>query len=216
MRENFQQEVGIMKELDHPNICTVYESYDHGRHVYLVMEYCAGVRGIYTSACDIWSLGAMACVMLTGEPPFFGTKVEEDSTGAAAWDTGPQATSGAAWESISEGARNWVASLLRWNPTERLSAEEVLSHPWLKTLGSASDLHEESPRHRFSNTSTFLSLCAASVAQQLSRKGLKELQTVTWRDMLKAVVVSESGWGTPKLWLVYSFKWFILDNLGGT
>lgn len=42
MRENFQQEVGIMKELDHPNICTVYESYDHGRHVYLVMEYCAG------------------------------------------------------------------------------------------------------------------------------------------------------------------------------
>ena len=24
----------------------------------------------------------MACVMLTGEPPFFGTKCEEDSTGA--------------------------------------------------------------------------------------------------------------------------------------
>ena len=45
MREDFQQEVGIMKELDHPNICTVYESYDHGRHVYLVMEYCAGGAG---------------------------------------------------------------------------------------------------------------------------------------------------------------------------
>ena len=42
MRENFQQEVHIMKELDHPNICTVYESYDDGRYVYLVMEYCSG------------------------------------------------------------------------------------------------------------------------------------------------------------------------------
>ena len=39
------------------------------------------VRGTYTSACDLWSLGAMACVMLTGEPPFFGQKPEEDSTG---------------------------------------------------------------------------------------------------------------------------------------
>ena len=47
MRENFQQEVGIMKELDHPNICTVYESYDHGRHVYLVMEYCAGLEHVF-------------------------------------------------------------------------------------------------------------------------------------------------------------------------
>ena len=42
MRESFQQEVRIMKELDHPNICRVYESYDHGRHVFFVMEYCAG------------------------------------------------------------------------------------------------------------------------------------------------------------------------------
>lgn len=267
MREDFQQEVGIMKELDHPNICTVYESYDHGRHVYLVMEYCAGgdlfeyilkhnglpegevmtilrqvasalkhahdkgiahrdlkpenvcfadtedihvkvidwglgfyfkrahmktsvgtsayaapevqrpVRGPYTSACDIWSLGAMACVMLTGEPPFFGTKCEEDSTG-------PQATSGSAWESISQEARNWVANLLRWNPNERPSAEAVLNDPWLKMDASTASASSSASQqvlanlHRFSKTSTFLSLCAASVAQQLSRKGLKELQTV--------------------------------------
>jgi hypothetical protein len=53
MRENFQQEVGIMKELDHPNICTVYESYDHGRHVYLVMEYCAGLESIFLRYLEI-------------------------------------------------------------------------------------------------------------------------------------------------------------------
>ena len=48
---------------------------------------------------------------------------------------GPQATSGSAWESISQEARNWVANLLRWNPNERPSAEAVLNDPWLKTLG---------------------------------------------------------------------------------
>ncbi|CAL1153190.1 unnamed protein product [Cladocopium goreaui] len=270
MRENFQQEVGIMKELDHPNICTVYESYDHGRHVYLVMEYCAGgdlfdyilkhnglpepdvieilrqvtsalkhahdkgiahrdlkpenvcfaddsnvdihvkvidwglgfyfkrahmktcvgtsayaapevqqpVKGTYTNACDLWSLGAMACVMLTGEPPFFGARPDEESAG-------PTVTSGAAWEAISGEARSWVASLLRWTPAERLSAEEVLNHPWLTKHADTSNPRSSMASqqvlanlHRFSNTSTFLSLCAASVAQQLSRKGLKELQTV--------------------------------------
>ena len=44
---------------------------------------------------------------------------------------GPTVTSGAAWEAISGEARSWVASLLRWTPAERLSAEEVLNHPWL-------------------------------------------------------------------------------------
>ena len=48
---------------------------------------------------------------------------------------GPQATSGPAWESISQEARSWVANLLRWNPNERPSAEAVLNDPWLKTLG---------------------------------------------------------------------------------
>lgn len=42
MRSDFQKEVLIMKDLDHPNICKVFASYDQGRTVYLVMEYCEG------------------------------------------------------------------------------------------------------------------------------------------------------------------------------
>ena len=65
------------------------------------------------------------------------------------------------------------------------------------------------PRHRFSNTSTFLSLCAASVAQQLSRKGLKELQTAAWSLEFRFCWCSCSccrcGWATRPISLVCHF-----------
>ncbi|CAK9014979.1 Calcium-dependent protein kinase 5 (PfCDPK5) [Durusdinium trenchii] len=284
MRENFQQEVQIMKELDHPNICRVYESYDHGRHVYLVMEYCAGGdlfdyilkhqgipeatcakllrqiasalkhahdKGIahrdlkpenvcfdshedpvvklidwglgfyfrkarmtssmvgsnaytapevmrsgrgshYTNACDLWSLGAMASVMLSGEPPHLANDDRSLDGGAASTEavasTGQRqrqtaaVLEGAVWEPISSSARDLVEQLLSWDPAERPSAEEVLNHPFLRTDVAVSPLTASQKvldnLHRFSKTSKFLSLCSASVAQQLSRRGLKELQGV--------------------------------------
>lgn len=38
----FQKEVGIMKNLDHPNICKIMETYEEGHVMYIVMEYCGG------------------------------------------------------------------------------------------------------------------------------------------------------------------------------
>ncbi|CAE7784712.1 CPK3, partial [Symbiodinium microadriaticum] len=240
MRQNFQQEVRIMKELDHPNICRVYESYDHGRHVFFVMEFCAGgdlfdrilrqgglseaeaaeilrqdmqdtrVKvidwglgfyfrrsrmntavgsgayaapevqcpvggGAYTSACDLWSLGAMACVMLSGEPPNYGGNAFDEQR-----DFAPH---GPIWEKMSSDARSLVTSLLKWDPSQRPSADQVLNHAWLRTYDEQPSIMSSKTEvlknlRRFSNNSTFLSLCAASVAQQLSRRGLKELEQV--------------------------------------
>jgi len=38
----FLKEVSIMKELDHPNICKLLETYEQGRFMFFVMEYCEG------------------------------------------------------------------------------------------------------------------------------------------------------------------------------
>lgn len=38
----FDKEVGLMKELDHPNICKILETYENGRILWVVMEYCEG------------------------------------------------------------------------------------------------------------------------------------------------------------------------------
>lgn len=40
--EAFKNEVKNMKALDHPNICKCLESYEQGRHLFLVTEFCPG------------------------------------------------------------------------------------------------------------------------------------------------------------------------------
>mmetsp|Transcript_65799 Transcript_65799/g.157233 ORF Transcript_65799/g.157233 Transcript_65799/m.157233 type:complete len:573 (-) Transcript_65799:88-1806(-) len=41
-KEQFKREVAIMKELDHPHICKLLETYDTKRFVFFVMEFCEG------------------------------------------------------------------------------------------------------------------------------------------------------------------------------
>mmetsp|Transcript_2590 Transcript_2590/g.7306 ORF Transcript_2590/g.7306 Transcript_2590/m.7306 type:complete len:617 (-) Transcript_2590:127-1977(-) len=38
----FLKEVDIMRDLDHPNICKLLETYEQGRFMFFVMEYCEG------------------------------------------------------------------------------------------------------------------------------------------------------------------------------
>jgi len=40
--ERFRQEIDIMKSLDHPNIVRLFETYEDGSDIFLVMEYCQG------------------------------------------------------------------------------------------------------------------------------------------------------------------------------
>uniref|UniRef100_A0A7S4QYK2 Calcium-dependent protein kinase 1 n=1 Tax=Alexandrium monilatum TaxID=311494 RepID=A0A7S4QYK2_9DINO len=40
--DRFRQEIQIMKIMDHPNICKLFESFEDARNLYLVMELCVG------------------------------------------------------------------------------------------------------------------------------------------------------------------------------
>ncbi|KYK64102.1 calcium-dependent protein kinase CDPK2A [Toxoplasma gondii TgCatPRC2] len=40
--ERFRQEIAIMKELDHPNVIKLFETFEDHRNIYLVMELCTG------------------------------------------------------------------------------------------------------------------------------------------------------------------------------
>jgi serine/threonine protein kinase len=40
--EEMRNEIEILKHLDHPNIVRIFESFEHKRQIYLVMEYCSG------------------------------------------------------------------------------------------------------------------------------------------------------------------------------
>lgn len=40
--ERFRQEIAIMKDLDHPNVIKLFETFEDHRNIYLVMELCTG------------------------------------------------------------------------------------------------------------------------------------------------------------------------------
>lgn len=40
--DRFTREIDIMRNLDHPNIIKLYETFEDARNVYLVMEVCTG------------------------------------------------------------------------------------------------------------------------------------------------------------------------------
>lgn len=41
-RENFYNEVQLLKSMDHPNIMKIFEFYEDRTHYFLVTEYCKG------------------------------------------------------------------------------------------------------------------------------------------------------------------------------
>lgn len=75
---------------------------------------------------DLWSLGVLCYEFLVGKPPFEAKTHEETyrRISRVEYSYPPQAT-------ISAGAKDLVARLLKHNPMHRLPIQGVLSHPWV-------------------------------------------------------------------------------------
>jgi len=132
----------------------------------------------YTSACDLWSLGVMAYVLLSGKPPFYGNQFQMlRRMQAERYPMGDQF-----WEGISVEAKDFIAGLLRCDPEQRPSAESLLLHPWLarRVAPVDEDIMSQvlSNVEQFSHAPDFLSICVASVARQLDHRSLDNVYRV--------------------------------------
>ena len=77
----------------------------------------------------MWSIGAIAYLMLTGGvPPFTGKNNIELKAAITSgiWQRETLVDAGASAESI-----DFIEKLLVMEPLRRMSAEEALSHPWI-------------------------------------------------------------------------------------
>ncbi|XP_039800443.1 calcium-dependent protein kinase 14-like isoform X2 [Panicum virgatum] len=90
----------------------------------------------YGPEADIWSVGVIVYILLCGVPPFWA---ESEHGIFNAILRGQVDFTSDPWPRISHGAKDLVRKMLNPDPKQRISAYDVLNHPWIKEDGEAPD-----------------------------------------------------------------------------
>ena len=85
------------------------------------------LRRVYGLKCDLWSVGVMMYVMLSGKLPFEGDTLQETFERIA---IGEYSLNGEVWRNISPHAIDLLNNLLVLDPEQRLTADQALTHVW--------------------------------------------------------------------------------------
>ena len=90
------------------------------------------LRGKYDRSCDLWSVGVVTYILLTGYPPFNGCNdLEVHVSIRSGYDY--VAFDDSVWGKLSGESRDFIHMLLcRKKGAVGCSAEEALKHPWMR------------------------------------------------------------------------------------
>ncbi|MCE2055436.1 Calcium-dependent protein kinase 11 [Datura stramonium] len=147
------------------------------------------LRKRYGPEADIWSAGVIIYILLSGVPPFWGESEEEifDEVlhGDIDFELDP-------WPKISQGAKDLVRRMLVRDPKKRLTAHEVLCHPWVQIDGVAPDKPLDSAIFtrltQFSAMNKLKKMAIRVIAESLSEEEIAGL-----KEMFKMIDTDNSG-----------------------
>jgi len=157
----------------------------------------------YGPEADIWSVGVILYILLSGIPPFWAETEEgthsEILQGKIDFESDP-------WPSISDSAKDLIRNMLTRDPKKRFSAHEVLCHPWMIDDAVAPDKPTDSAvlsrlKH-FSAMNMFTKMVLKVIAESMSKEeigGLKKLFEMFDTDNSSTITFDELKDGLKRL-----------------
>ncbi|KAH8504871.1 hypothetical protein H0E87_012199 [Populus deltoides] len=161
------------------------------------------LRKLYGPKCDVWSAGVIIYILLSGVPPFWDETeqgiFEQVLKGELDFESEP-------WPNISESAKDLVRKMLVRDPKTRLTAHEVLCHPWVQMEGVAPDRPLDSAvlsrLMQFSAMNRLKKIVIRVIAESLSEEeiaGLKEMFKMIDADNSGHITLEELKTGLEKV-----------------
>lgn len=106
-----------------------------GTFEYMAPEIMERQSDTYTTKIDIWAIGVMAFECIHGRSPFFDSTEEGIVGRIMRLDYHPR-------EDCSADALDFFKSTLVLDPAERMTADELLRHPWIRQHAPDMPLYE--------------------------------------------------------------------------
>lgn len=177
-----------------------------GTLAYVAPEVIAGKAGAeenekrneYSSLVDMWSMGCLVYVILTGHLPFSGSTQEQlyKQIKNGSYHEGPLKDF-----RISEEAKDFIDSLLQVNPNARPTAEKALQHPWIKMTQTYSSVGCSSQVSLSQSLSQQKALESMDDAQfefiKAQRRMQQQHETRPYNDESKSNVPLSQGFKVP-------------------
>jgi len=138
------------------------------------------LAGRYDEKADIWSLGVILYVMLSGSHPFSGKKVEQ------VLNQVKQARivlEGKSWHRVSTEAKGLVRALLQRSMAQRPPAKQALQHVWFDTHAEGQEVAdvtnlEVQGLQAFGRMNQLKRAVLTVIATQLSSEMLEQLNAI--------------------------------------
>ena len=110
------------------------------------------INEVYDEKCDIWSIGVIFYVLLCGYPPFNGDTDVEIMQNV---QRGKFCFPVEEWGVISNEAKDLISKMLTYEPSKRISAKEILLHPWFSHYEEKMKQNKSVARSAFENMKRF-------------------------------------------------------------
>ncbi|XP_020233115.1 calcium-dependent protein kinase 10 [Cajanus cajan] len=160
------------------------------------------LRKRYGPEADVWSAGVIIYILLSGVPPFWGESEQEIFEAILHHEL--DFTSDP-WPVISESAKDLVRKMLVRDPSKRISAHDVLRHPWIHVDGAAPDKPLDSAvlsrLKQFYAMNKLKKMALRVIAENLSEEeiaGLKEMFKMIDTDNSGQITFEELNVGLKK------------------